>query len=113
MSAINKNVLGHAPCPGCDNERAEIKAQKCGQKLYLFCPECNLQVFARNPAQEAKFRRALEVKAPEPNNHGKEEARPEPEKAPVTAAAAAPEPKKAAQVSNLGAALSFLTGKKG
>ena len=66
-----REVLGTMACPCCDHERAEIKAQKCGEKLYLFCPECNAQVFARTEAQAAKMRRALAPKeatkvAPDP-----------------------------------------------
>lgn len=96
-----REVLGHMPCPGCDHENAEIKAQKCGEKLYLFCPECNLQVFARTEAQAAKMRRAITPKEPEPkkdiepNNHGKAAARVEPENAPVPPAAAVKKPAKA------------------
>ena len=110
-----REVLGLMECPCCDHKAAEIKAQKCGVKLYLFCPECNAQVFARTPAQEAKMRRAVTVKepekAPEPqqDNHGEKGAKPEPARAPVPG----PEPKKAAPASNLGAALGFLTGRKG
>jgi len=96
-----REVLGIIPCPCCDHERAEIKAQKCGEKLYLYCPECNAQVFARTEAQAAKMRRALAPReAPkEPNKTTVEEARAEPEKAPVPPAAAPKVEKKPAKSS--------------
>ena len=54
-----KDVLGHMPCPECGHPDAEIKMQKCGVKLYRYCPECNVQTFARTPAQEKAMRAAI------------------------------------------------------
>lgn len=81
-----REVLGLMGCPCCDHDKAEIKLQKCGQKLYLYCPECNVQVFARTPAQEKKMRAHCKPAEPAP------EPKPEPEKKPEPAPKAAPKP---------------------
>lgn len=100
-----REVLGTMPCPECGHPHAEIKHQKDGERLYRYCPECNVQVFARTERQEAAMRRAITPKEPDTTTEG-QHARAEPENAPVPPAAAAkPEPKKAPS------ALSFLTGK--
>jgi predicted nucleic acid-binding Zn-ribbon protein len=91
-----REVLGTMPCPECGHPHAEIKHQKGGEKLYRYCPECNVQVFARTERQEAAMRRAITPKEPA--------AEPAPV-APEATPAAKTEPKKAPS------ALSFLTGK--
>lgn len=111
-----REVLGKMTCPACDYDEAEIKRQKCGVKLYLHCPDCNVQVFARTEQQEKAFRRAIEktgvatVKVGEPEKP-KEEKQAAPEEAKVEAPAAPvakakPEQKK----SSLADALAFLGG---
>ena len=95
-----REVLGHMPCPECDFERAEIKRQKCGAKLYRYCPECNAQAFARTEAQEKAMRRAIaktgvppvEVEAPKPAPEPEPKPAPEPKKAAPKAKAPAPAP---------------------
>jgi len=98
-----REVLGYMPCPECDFERAEIKRQKCGVKLYRYCPECNAQAFARTEAQEKAMRRAIAktgvppvvVEAPKPAPAPDPEKPAEPKKAAPKAKAPAPEPKPA------------------
>lgn len=39
-------AVGMLSCPICDFEEAEVRPDKNGH-LYLFCPDCNAQIFTR------------------------------------------------------------------
>jgi hypothetical protein len=98
-----REILGTMHCPECDFTDAEIKAQKCGVKLYRYCPECNAQFFARTSAQEKNMRKFITktpIVLPE-----KTTVQPVEEKPPVQPAQEKTKPK-----SSLEQALAFMTG---
>jgi len=116
-----REVLGKMACPACDFDAAEIKLQKCGVKLYMHCPECNVQIFARTGQQEKAFRRAIEktgvppVKVEEPakpEEAAPVEVKPAPVKVekPAAKPAAKPAPAAPAKRGGLADALAFLGG---
>lgn len=104
-----REKLGTMPCPECGHPEAEIKRQKCGVKIYRYCPECNAQFFARTPAQEAAMLKIINqnpvtVKEQEPENASPPQvsapapaqAQKKAEEAPKKAQPPVPAPKKAA-----------------
>lgn len=116
-----KEVLGHMPCPECGHPEAEVKLQKCGVKLYRYCPECNVQTFARTAAQERAMRAAITAPPVTGTDTGKPAPAVEPPAAPPEKKAAPPAPTKKTppappappkKASGLADALSFLTGGK-
>lgn len=81
-------ALATCKCTECDFPDAEIKASKNGL-LYRWCPDCNVQVFARTPQQERAMRRIVEAKGAAPA-----ETPPAPKPAPTPAPTPAPKPAK-------------------
>ena len=98
-----REVMGRMICPECGHDAAEIKAQKCGVKLYRYCPECNAQFFARTAAQEAGMRKHLKPAEPAPAAVAAPSQAPAAEKKPEPAPAPAVK-----KPSPMGSALSFL-----
>lgn len=47
-------ALGKCTCPDCGFVDAEIKTSKSGL-AYRWCPDCNLQTFARNQTQSDRM----------------------------------------------------------
>lgn len=71
-------LVGHALCPECDLDGAEVKEDKNGH-LYRWCPDCNAQYFTRGDDRRMRNLRA--------------KMRPLPPAAAVPAAPPAPSPK--------------------
>lgn len=64
---MKKPIEGHIDCPICDHPDAEVKLDKNGA-LYVFCPDCNAQVFTRGcpRKQAALLRKMRPIETPEP-----------------------------------------------
>lgn len=64
---MKKPIEGHIACPICDHPDAEVKRDKNGA-LYVFCPDCNAQVFTRGcqRKQAALLRKMRPSEQPSP-----------------------------------------------
>lgn len=64
---MKKPIEGHISCPICDHPDAEVKRDKNGA-LYVFCPDCNAQVFTRGcqRKQAALLRKMRPSEQPSP-----------------------------------------------
>jgi uncharacterized Zn finger protein (UPF0148 family) len=64
---MKRPIEGHIACPICDHPDAEVKRDKNGA-LYVFCPDCNAQVFTRGcqRKQAALMRKMRSTAQPEP-----------------------------------------------
>ncbi len=83
-------ALATCKCTECDFPEAEIKASKNGL-LYRWCPDCNVQVFARTPQQEKSMRRIVDAGTV---THTETKPAPIPKPPPVTVTNTAPPPPK-------------------
>jgi len=92
-----RELLGHAKCPECGFDLAEVKAQKNGM-LYRWCPDCEAQFFPRKAAASDRLRAQMSpVTVTEPEPVKKDEP------APVTLPAPEPKNKKPSPGFSLGA----------
>jgi hypothetical protein len=57
-SKLRKSAIGHITCPTCDHVDAEVKEDKNGH-AFIFCPDCNQQLFTRGDHRDAKLRKKM------------------------------------------------------
>jgi hypothetical protein len=55
---MKKTAIGHIACPTCDHADAEVKEDKNGH-AFIFCPDCNQQLFTRGDHRDAKLRKKM------------------------------------------------------
>jgi hypothetical protein len=55
---VKKTAIGHIICPTCDHADAEVKEDKNGH-AFIFCPDCNQQLFTRGDHRDAKLRKKM------------------------------------------------------
>lgn len=58
-----KPLVGLADCPECGFPDAECREDRNG-RLYRWCPDCGVQVFARTAEQDQRMRAKVRAVAP-------------------------------------------------